>query len=122
MVQSTLLVNPARVLRSPCDFRWCRMTRLLLIPILSAVLALSSCGMNGKNAAKTPAAPAPPTTTAAAKPPAPPPPLSTPQTQVQLPPPQTVSPAALATIPTVREELPSPEPTTPSKPAVNRKP
>jgi hypothetical protein len=98
------------------------MTRLLLIPLLAATLALSSCALKGNStASKTPPIPAPDAQSAAAKPSAPPPPVSTPQTQVQLPPPQTVNPAALATIPPVREELPSPEPATVTKTPPTRK-
>jgi hypothetical protein len=99
------------------------MTRLLTVPLLAAILALSSCVLSGKNAAsKTPATPAPPPATAAAKPPSPPPPLSTPQTEIQLPPPQPVTAAALATIPAVLEELPAPEPEPPAKPSAKSKP
>ena len=98
--------------------------RLLAIPLLAAILSLSSCVVSGKNSAgKTPATPAPPPATAAAKPPTPPPPISTPQTEIQLPPPQAVSEAALATIPSIREQLPAAEePENPAKPPGNRKP
>jgi hypothetical protein len=99
------------------------MTPFLAIPLLVAMLALSSCVPGGKNAAaKVPATPTPPVAATAAKPPAPPPPVSTPQTEIQLPPPQAISAAALATIPSVRVELPAPESTPAAKPPAKTKP
>jgi hypothetical protein len=99
------------------------MIPLVAIPLLVAMLALSSCVLSGKDAArKVPATPTPPVAATAAKPPAPPPPLSTPQTEIQLPPPQAISAAALATIPSVREELPAAEETPAAKPPAKTKP
>jgi hypothetical protein len=90
---------------------------LLAIPLITAILALASCEMHGKTAAKTPPAPAPPIQSAAAKP-APPPLLSSPQTDVQLPPAQSISAEALASIEAVHEDLPAPEPQPTAKPPV----
>src|SRR5690348_15364323 len=71
---------------------------LAAIPILTALLALSSCILGGAKTPKTPVVPAALDPNAAAKPAAPAPPLSSPQTEIQLPPAQTVSAEALATI------------------------
>src|SRR5581483_5409448 len=124
MVQSILRVNLAKVPRSRCASRSFDMTRLLVvIPLFTVMLALSSCvTATKKSAAKTPAAPAAPPPVATAKPPAPPAPVSTPQTQVQLPPPQGLSPEALATIPPAPEGLPSPKSSTATKNGGQSKP
>lgn len=97
------------------------MRLLLAIPLLAAILSLSSCVLGGKAAAKTPAVPAAPDATAMAKPAAPPPPVSSPQTEIQLPPAQPVSPEALATIDVVRPQAPAPDPTPVAKPPANRR-
>jgi hypothetical protein len=97
------------------------MRLLLAIPLVAAILSLSSCVVGGK-AAKTPAVPAAPVATAVAKPAAPPPPVSSPQTEIQLPPAQPVSPEALATIDNVRQEEPAPEPEPVAKPPASRRP
>ena len=94
------------------------MKLLLAIPLITAILALASCEMHAKTAAKTPPAPAPPVQSAVAKPATPPPQLSSPQTEVQLPPAQSISAEALASIEAVHEDLPAPEPVPMTKPPV----
>jgi hypothetical protein len=78
--------------------------------VLALAVLLAGCFLQGKQpvAQTTPAAPAPPTKTAAA-----PQALSVPQTQVEIPPPQPVSEAALAAGQPPQDE---PEPAAPQRP------
>ena len=93
---------------------------LAAIPILAALLALSSCILSGSKTPKTPVVPAA-LDPNAGKPTAPAPPLSSPQTDIQLPPAQAISPEALASIQVV-PETPAPEPPPPPKAPGSKKP